>query len=149
MISERSLESSCFGVWGSLVGRRREVDLIDSFLGRAAADGGALWFIGDPGVGKTVLLEATTEAATQAGTRILWAGGAEFEADLAFSALNQLLSPIHGEIERLRAVHRDALFRALGFSDGPPPDRLVVSTATMALLRQVAEAQPLLLIVFG
>jgi len=130
-----------------LVGRRREVDLIDSFLGRAGADGGALGFIGDPGVGKTVLLEAATEAATQAGTRILGAGGAEFEADLAFSALNQLLSPIHGEIERLRAVHRDALFRALGFSDGPPPDRLVVSTATMALLRQAAQAQRLLLVV--
>ncbi|MDQ1566250.1 MAG: hypothetical protein QOF96_1130, partial [Actinomycetota bacterium] len=147
MISQRAQESSCITAWGSLVGRRREVDIVDSFLGRAAADGGALWFIGDPGVGKTVLLEASTEAATEAGTRILWAAGAEFEADLAFSGLNQLLSPIHDELERLRAVHRDALLRALGFSDGPPPDRLVVSTATMALLGQAAEAQPLLLVV--
>src|SRR5207302_9723681 len=40
-----------------------------------------------------------------------------------------------------------ALVRGRGFSDGPPTDRLVVSTATMALLRQVAEAQPLLLVV--
>ncbi|MDQ1489854.1 MAG: hypothetical protein QOJ23_2368, partial [Actinomycetota bacterium] len=143
----RAQESSCITAWGSLVGRRREVDIVNSFLGRAGADGGALWFIGDPGVGKTVLLEASTEAATEAGTRILWAAGAEFEADLAFSGLNQLLSPIHEELERLRAVHRDALLRALGFSDGPPPDRLVVSTATMALLGQAAEAQPLLLVV--
>jgi hypothetical protein len=94
-----------------------------------------------------VLLDAATEAAAEAGTRVLRAAGAEFEADLAFSALNLLLSPIHGELERLRPVHRDALFRALGFSDGTPPDRLVVSTATMALLRQAAEAQPLLLVV--
>jgi DNA-binding CsgD family transcriptional regulator len=134
-------------VWGSLVGRGREVNLIASFLDTAAVDGGALWFIGDPGVGKTVLLKAATDAAADAGTRILWAAGAEFEADLAFSALNQMLSPIHDSLERLRAVHRDALFRALGFSDGPPPDRLVVSTATMALLRRAAEAQPLLLVV--
>ncbi|MDQ1515224.1 MAG: hypothetical protein QOE80_1054, partial [Actinomycetota bacterium] len=135
------------GVWGSLVGRGREVQLTDSFLDRAAVDGGALWFIGDPGVGKTVLLKAATDAAAEAGTRILWGAGAEFEADLAFSALNQLLSPIHDSLERLPGVHRDALLRALGFSDGPPPDRLVVSTATMALLRQAAEAQPLLLVV--
>jgi DNA-binding NarL/FixJ family response regulator len=134
-------------VSGSLVARGREVNVIAAFLDRAAVDGEALWFIGEPGVGKTVLLDAATEAAAEAGTRILRAAGAEFEADLAFSALNQLLSPIHGELERLRPVHRDALFRALGFSDGTPPDRLVVSTATIALLRQVAEAQPLLLVV--
>ena len=132
---------------GHLVGRGREVNLIASFLDSAAVDGGALWFIGEPGVGKTVLLDAATEAAAEAGTRILRAAGAEFEADLAFSALNQLLSPIHGELERLRPVHGDALLRALGFSDGTPPDRLVVSTATMALLRQAAVAQPVLLVV--
>src|SRR5258705_3284701 len=130
----------------TLVGRGREIDLIACFLDRAAADGGSLWFVGEPGVGKTVLLDAAIEAAGP-GTRILRAAGAEFEADLAFSALNQLLSPIQDEIDRLRAVHRDALLRALGFSDGPPPDRLVVSAATMALLRQAAEAQPLLLVV--
>src|SRR2546423_6778395 len=73
------------GVWDALVGRDPEVDLITSFFGRTAADGGAVWFIGDPGVGKTVLLKAATDAATEAGTRILWAAGAEFEADLAFS----------------------------------------------------------------
>ena len=36
---------------------------------------------------------------------------------------------------------------ALGFGAGPPPDRLLVSNAALALLRQAAARAPLLLIV--
>ncbi len=42
----------------ALVGRDPELGLIASFLDRAAAGGGTLLFTGEPGVGKTALLDA-------------------------------------------------------------------------------------------
>jgi predicted ATPase len=71
----------------------------------------------------------------------------EFEIDVGFSGLNQVLFPLYEELERLPAVHRDALSVALGFGDGAPAGRLTVSTAAVALLRQAAAAGPLLVIV--
>ena len=60
-----------------LVGRGPEVELIGSFLDRAAAEGGALLLTGDPGVGKTMLLDAaaaTAEAAGLPGAARRWCG---------------------------------------------------------------------------
>jgi DNA-binding CsgD family transcriptional regulator len=131
----------------SLVGRERELDLIVSFIGRAARDGEALLLLGEPGVGKSALLEASAQAALAAGTRILSAAGVEFEADIPFSGLHQILLPLHEELARLRAVHRDTLNVALGFGEGPEPDRLVIANATLNVLREAARAYPLLLIV--
>src|SRR5581483_1470550 len=107
---------------------------------------GTLLVTGEPGVGKTVLLHAASEAASAAGTRILRAAGVEFEAGTSFSGLNQLLLPLLGALPQLPAVHRDALNVALGFGDGPPPSRLVVSNAALFLLRQTATARPVLVV---
>jgi hypothetical protein len=131
----------------TLVGRGEEFALVRAFLDRAARDGDALLLSGDPGVGKTVLLDAVADAASVAGTRVLRTGGVEFEAGMSFSGLNQALLPLLGEFAGLTVAHRDALNVALGFGDGPAPDRLVVSNATLALLRQAAVVRPLLVIV--
>jgi DNA-binding CsgD family transcriptional regulator len=130
-----------------LVGRDSEMDRIRTFLAAARTDGGALLVTGEPGVGKTDLLHAAAEAASAAGTRILRAAGVEFEAETSFSSLNQVLLPLLAELPQLPAVHRDALNVALGFSDGAPPSRLVVSNATLVLLRQTATSRPLLVII--
>ena len=45
----------------ALVGRDQELRLIASFLERAAGGGGTLLFTGEPGVGKTALLNAAEE----------------------------------------------------------------------------------------
>ena len=102
---------------------------------------------GEPGIGKTVILDAAADAAAAADMRVLRAAGAEFEADVSFSGLNQALLPLVGELAHVNTVSRDALSVALGFDEGPAPDRLVVSTATLMLLRAVAEVRPVLLIV--
>ena len=78
---------------------------------------------------------------------MLRAAGAEFEADLAFSGLHQALLPLLDEFGQLSAAHRDALNIALGYGEGPPPDRLLVSTATLTVLRQAAAASPVLVII--
>ncbi|MGO9779497.1 MAG: ATP-binding protein [Streptosporangiaceae bacterium] len=132
---------------GVLVGRTDELALIGAFVERARTGGEALLLFGEPGAGKTVLLDAAAEAATQAGFAVLRAGGVEFEADLTFSALHQVLLPLLGEFARLSAGHRDALNAALGYGAGPPPDRLLMSTATLTVLRQAAAASPVMMIV--
>ena len=131
---------------GRLVGRESEMKRIHAFLAAARTDGGALLVTGEPGVGKTVLLDAAAELASAAGTQILRAAGVEFEAETSFSGLNQLLLPHLDALPQLQAVHRDALNVALGFGEGTPPTRLVVSNAALMLLRQTATARPVLVI---
>ncbi|MDP9226028.1 MAG: ATP-binding protein [Actinomycetota bacterium] len=130
-----------------LVGRGAELALVRSFLDRAQAQGDALVVFGEPGVGKTLLLDAAAEEASAAGTRVLRAGGVEFEAGMSFSGLNQALLPLFAEFAQLAAPHRDALNVALGLGEGSPPDRLVVCNATLALLRQAAASRPLVTII--
>jgi hypothetical protein len=131
----------------ALVGRGRELELIDGFLERAGLGGEALVLRGEPGVGKTALLNAAAAAAAKAGCRVLRAGGVEFEVDMPFSALHQALDPLHADFERLNAAHQEALRVALGFGEGATPDRLLVSNATLCLLREASAFQPLLLVV--
>jgi hypothetical protein len=114
-----------------LVGRDAEVDRIRAFLAAARSNGGALLVTGEPGVGKTELLVAASEAASGTGTRVTRASGVEFEAGTSFSGLNQVLLPLLDALPQLPAVHRDALNLALGFADGAPLNRLVVSNAAL------------------
>jgi len=135
------------GAARELVGREGELDLIRTFLDEAAAEGAALVVSGEPGTGKTALLDAAAAFAMADGARVLRAVGVEFEATLSFSGLNQVLSPLLSDTSGLEPVHLGALRVALGFGDGPRPDRLLVSNATMALLRHAAARRPLLVII--
>jgi DNA-binding CsgD family transcriptional regulator len=100
---------------------------------------------GDPGVGKTALLEYLVERAM--GCRVARAVGVESEMELAFAALHQLLGPMLDRLDRLPDPQADALRTALGLSPGPPPDRFLVSLAVLSLLSEVAEEQPLICVV--
>ena len=91
-MSDVSLQSP--GQAERLTGRDTDLGLIRSFLAHAAARGGALLLSGEPGVGKTALLEAAASTATAAGSLVVRAAGAEFEAEVSFSGLNQLLLPL-------------------------------------------------------
>ncbi len=132
---------------GVLVGRNDELALVSAFMERARTGGEPLLLFGEPGAGKTALLDSAAETAAEAGTWVLRAAGVEFEADLTYSGLHQVLLPVSGQFERLNTAHRDALNVALGYGEGPPPDRLLVSTATLTVLRQAAEARPVLVII--
>ncbi|MGY0489370.1 AAA family ATPase [Streptomyces sp. WG-D5] len=128
-----------------LVGRERDLDRVLGVSGPRGGD--ALLLTGDPGVGKSAVLDAVAAAAEGGGVRVLRAAGAQFEADVGYAALNQILLPLHGDLDRLDTPVREAMTVALGFGAGPPPERLVVCNATLTLLRSVAEEAPVLLIV--
>src|SRR6478752_9244993 len=131
---------------GQLLGREREREVLGRLV-RAAlrGDGGALVVYGEPGVGKTALLEWTIEEGRQ--FRILRAVGVEGEMELPFAALQQLCSPILDRLERLPDPQRDALGVAFGLSAGPAPNPFLVGLAVLGLLSEASEQRPLLCVV--
>jgi DNA-binding CsgD family transcriptional regulator len=131
----------------ALVGRDGEAGFLQEFFRQAAAGGGALFLSGDPGVGKTALVNVLADAASASGTLVVRVAGAEFEGEIGFSGLNQALLPLLGQFGEIDPTHRDALRVALGAGAGPAPDRLLVSNAALALLRHAAARVPVLLIV--
>ena len=130
----------------ALTGRRSETDVLDGLV--EAVRGGesrALVVRGEPGVGKTALLEYMVEQAS--GCRVVRAAGVQSEMELAFAGLHQLLAPMLDRLERLPVPQRDALRTAFGVSPGSAPDRFFVGLAVLSLLSEVAEEQPLICLV--
>jgi len=133
-------------VLAALVGRDRELALVGAFLDCAAAAGGALLLTGDPGVGKTMLLDVAAARAEAAGTRVLRVAGAEFGGQANYSALSDLLRPVLEDRRHLNELHQRALNVTLGLGRGSPPERLVLVNAVLALLRHVSAVNPVLLV---
>ena len=129
-----------------LRGRLSECAVLDGLLDAVRrGDSQALVVRGDPGVGKTALLEYLTEQASDC--RVLRAAGVQSEMELAFAALHQLLAPMLDRLDRLPAPQRDALRTAFGLGAGAAPDRFLVALAVLSLLSEVAEERPLVCVV--
>jgi DNA-binding CsgD family transcriptional regulator len=130
----------------ALHGRRVEREVLDRLL--EAVRGGqsrVLVVSGEPGVGKTALLQSAIESA--AGFRVARAVGMESEMELAFAALQQLCAPMLHRLDRLPGPQQDALGVAFGLRTGNAPDRFLVGLAVLSLLSEVAEEQPLVCVV--
>ena len=129
-----------------LLGRQRERDVLDRVL-EAARDGqgGVLAVYGEPGVGKTALLDYAIEAG--ADFRVARTVGVDGEMELAFAALQQLCAPILDLRDRLPDPQRDALKVAFGLSAGRAPNPFLVGLAVLGLLSDAAEERPLLCVV--
>jgi DNA-binding CsgD family transcriptional regulator len=65
----------------------------------------------------------------------------------AFAGLHQLCAPLLDRLGALPDPQRAALGVAFGLRAGDPPDRFLVGLATLSLLAEVAEEQPLLCLV--
>jgi DNA-binding CsgD family transcriptional regulator len=131
---------------GRLLGRQRERRVLERLLDTARdGHGGLLVVHGDPGVGKTALLESAVEAAED--FRVVRTAGVEGEMELDYAALQQLCSPLLELRERLPDPQRDALGVAFGLSAGEPPSPFLVGLAALGLLSDAAEQQPLFCVV--
>lgn len=132
----------------ALVGRERELAALHDFLGSACRTGGVRVVSGDAGMGKSALLDvAARAAAAEHGARVLRASGVEFEAELAYAGLNQLLLPVTDALAALPEADTGALRAALGLRSVEPPGLLALATATVGLLRRLAQDTPLVLVV--
>ena len=131
----------------ALLGRNAECAVLDRVLDGVRAGRGCVLVVrGEPGVGKSVLLDYIAEQAS--GCRLARAAGVEWEAELMLAGLQQLLgASMLARSEHLPAPQRDALSVALGLQQGPAPDRFLVGLATLGLLSDLAEERPLVCLI--
>ena len=131
-----------------LTGRHSECAALDRLIEAVrAGESRALVVRGDPGVGKTVLLDYLATRAAAAGCRVARAAGVETEMTLAFAGLHQLCAPMLDHLPHLPPPQRDALQTAFGISAGPPPDRFLVGLAVLGLLSDVAGKRALICVI--
>ncbi|WP_107659241.1 helix-turn-helix transcriptional regulator [Nocardia suismassiliense] len=128
-----------------LYGRIEELAVIDRLLSQAKAGAsGALLLRGQPGIGKTALLDY---AAATDGMRVLRGTGVESEAELPFAGLHMLLGRCLDRIEALPEPQRRALEGAFGLVSVPSTERLLVGLAVLSLLAELAEETPVLCVI--
>jgi DNA-binding CsgD family transcriptional regulator len=129
-----------------LFGRQREVAVLERLLNTARQGHGAVLVVdGEPGVGKTALLDYASDVAKD--FRVVRTAGVEGEMELDYAALQQLCSPLLEYSDRLPDPQRDALGVAFGRSAGQAPNPFLVGLAVLGLLSEAAEQQPLLCVV--
>ena len=130
----------------ALLGRGEEREQVDLVLA-AARQGlsGVLAVRGEPGIGKTALLDYAVGAAAE--LQIARIVAIESEMELAFAGLHQLLGAFLGDIDALPAPQRDALSSAFGLSYHGPPDRFLTGLATLTLLARASATRGLLCVV--
>ncbi|WP_084077728.1 LuxR family transcriptional regulator [Demequina sp. NBRC 110057] len=129
-----------------LVGREAERRRLEALLGEARnGDGGCLLMVGDPGVGKTSLLEGAVVAAR--GLSVSQVTCCDVESAMPYAALQRLVGAMKGHLPALPSSHREALTVALGHGEGPPPQRALVALAVLGLVAAASEEEPWLLAV--
>src|SRR5262249_51408663 len=130
----------------TLLGRRAECAELDGVLADALAGRSRVVVMrGDAGAGKSALLDYVSDSA--AGWQVARAVGNESELELAYSGLHQLCAPMLDHMDRLPGPQSAALATVFGKSAGPTPERFLVGLATLTLLADAAEQQPLVCLV--
>ena len=124
-----------------LLGREPETSRLDELISAAAGGrGGALVVEGEPGVGKTALLEDAAQRASRLS--VLRVAGVQSELALPYAALHQLCARMIGRRDRLPAPQAEAIAVALGGLAGQAPDRFLVSLGALGLLSDLAGERP-------
>jgi hypothetical protein len=127
----------------ALRGRDRECAALERMLDAArGGESGSVVLRGEPGVGKTALLDHAIGSAPD--LRVLRAVGVESEMELPFASLQQLCAPALDRLERLPDPQQTALGVALGLRAGQTPDRFLVALAALSLLSDAADERPIL-----
>jgi DNA-binding CsgD family transcriptional regulator/tetratricopeptide (TPR) repeat protein len=129
-----------------LIGRDRQLEAVRGLFDAGQPAGVAVLVSGEPGAGKSALLDAAGEAARRAGFRTLRTAGVEAETELGFSGLHQLLLPLLGGSGQLPEPQRRALAAAFGSETGgeagSTPEQFLVSLAALSLLSDAAAERP-------
>jgi DNA-binding CsgD family transcriptional regulator len=130
-----------------LIGRDGELSRLRGLVSPPPADSRVLVLLGDPGMGKTVLLAEVTRSARSAGMRVLSVTGRESEQQLAFAGLHQLLRPVLDRVPGLPDRQANALLGAFGLAEEPvPSDALLTGIGVLTLLSKLSEDRPLLVV---
>ena len=129
-----------------LVGREQELAFLAALVERARhGSAGSVVVRGEPGVGKSALLDELVSATGEA--TVLRTRGLEVEAPLPFAALHRLLRPVMRLREELPAPQARALRVAFGEEEGPAVEPFLVGVATLTMLTAAAEENLVLCVV--
>ncbi|WP_062430344.1 helix-turn-helix transcriptional regulator [Herbidospora daliensis] len=124
-----------------LLGREDEQRRLHQLLASARnGRGGSSLITGEPGIGKTALLESVTAGPT--GLTLFRLDGFESEMALPFAAVHRLTIPLSAYLPSLSGRHREAIRVASGLAEGPPPDRFLVGLGVLGLFAAAAAANP-------
>lgn len=133
-----------------ILGRTAELSRIEVLLGAVDGTGPqVLVLVGEPGAGKSTLVDWTAEQGRARGLRLLRVRGSEGEAGLGLSGVHQLLHPLLPG-DTLPAQQRKALDRAFGMTTAHQEatlDQMSLCVGVLALIGDAATHQPLLLLV--
>ena len=131
----------------AVFGRERDIDVIERLIDGVRCGGAALIIGGEPGIGKSRLLDVAQDLAQERGMRVLRLCGTPSETHLSYSALQQALGSILKQVDALPQRQRAALQAAFGLGDGATaPDVFLVALATLTLLTQSATRKPILIV---
>ncbi|WP_210587671.1 AAA family ATPase [Streptomyces sp. GESEQ-35] len=131
-----------------LVGRTAEIEVVQKLLDEVqAGSSGVLVLRGQAGIGKTALLGETAERAVKAGTRLAQAMGTQAEMGFDFAGLHQMLVPFLEGLPDLPVPQRTALETVFGLAAGKASSPFLIGLATLTLLTDAAEKQPVLCVV--
>ncbi|WP_222266238.1 helix-turn-helix transcriptional regulator [Modestobacter marinus] len=129
-----------------LIDRRAEKQAVHELLDSVRAGMSRVLVLrGEPGVGKSALLEYAVASAAE--LRIVRTAAVESEQSLGFAAVHQLLLPLQGLMDRLPEPQRRALGVAFGSMSGGRIDPFLVGLAVLTLLSDAAEERPVLCVI--
>lgn len=129
----------------AVLGRTAEVSALARLLRETASGrGGALFIVGEPGLGRTTLLRRVL--ALDDTLRPVHLAGTVAESELRHAGLHQLVQAYRCDLPRLPAPQRELLSHLLATGQRRPGDTgLAVGAAVLGLLGAAAARRPLLL----
>jgi DNA-binding CsgD family transcriptional regulator len=130
-----------------IIGREHELEVLTAAVDAVASAGSVLAVCGEPGIGKSVLLEAAARRGQERGYLVLRAAGVEAESQLPFAGLHELIRPVLGAADALALPQRRALLSAFGVEDGGSPEPFLICLAALNVLAGAAARQPVAVIV--
>jgi len=129
-----------------VVGRVEELAALHAVVDAARGGlSGTLLLRGEPGIGKTCLLDSIADSAGD--LQVARIEGIESEMQLGYAALHRLLRPFLDKLEVLPGPQRDALGSAFGLTSTPAADLFMVGLAALTLLADAATKTPLVIVV--
>jgi hypothetical protein len=129
-----------------LFGRTGELETLRELIANVRSGQSAVLVLrGEPGIGKTALLQSLIRQAS--GFRVARGVGVESEMELPFAGLHQVCAPMLGRLDSLAEPQRRGLSVAFGLAPGDSLDRFLVALAALSLLAETSEEQPLLCVV--
>ena len=129
-----------------LLGRANECQALEALLAMTRkGEGGAIVVHGEPGIGKTALLDHAVNSAHE--FTVLRTVGNEAEMELPFASLQDFFSPAVSAIPQLPQPQRRAIEVVFGRRDGEAPDRLLVGLGLLNLLSELSTQRPVVCVV--